>query len=347
METLDIGRILAFHQLGSVIEIIPVITPPTIGAGGAGQTTHIRTGKGDFFVKFGKPGILASRTAYYEVVEPYLTLPRLRAKGDGYQILDWIPNGESLLGFVLRGDIAAIEWFQRACLLLKDLWSVVPPLQFTAHVSGHYGKNRKAEDGLMNYLDGAEHLYLVVNGRAVKLTLRMLWDRVMREIAQPVITPRMTHGDPRLDNILVHPNGLTFIDVRPGFSDWIDDLALFAWQRGFRIVEFSTTPSVRRTAKNLVIDHTTRWPSFVDEAESYALEMAEQFAKDRGDNAWHHRYCMTVAACALREIVSIQRRRKIGALGRELPDGAEYFWVTEAIKYYLLASSASTAKELG
>ena len=48
-------------------------------------------------------------------------------------------------------------------------------------------------------------------------------------------------------------------------------------------------------------------------------------------------YHFLVAACALREIVSIQRRRKLSAVGRDLPEGAEGFWIVEAVRNFNLA----------
>lgn len=73
---------------------------------------------------------------------------------------------------------------------------------------------------------------------------------------------------------------------------------------------------------------------FVDQAETAALQVAEKFATAQGDHGWRQRYHYMVAACALREIVSIQRRRKLGALGRDLLEGAEGFWIAEAVKCF-------------
>lgn len=155
----------------------------------------------------------------------------------------------------------------------------------------------------------------------------------------PAPVPCATHGDPHLDNILVHPErGVFFIDARPGFCDWLDDVALFAWQRGFKIVEFAPLPAMRITATALEIIHAATWPAFVDQAETEALQVAEQFAATQGDQGWRKRYHYMVSACALREIVSIQRRRKLGAVGRDLPEGAEGFWVAEAVRYFQAAS---------
>lgn len=335
MDQSFLESIIRRHGFGSVVSVRQAQLTPTIGADATSKTFYVQTETHELLVKCADPKTLAVRTPYHRAIAPYLPLPRILADGEGYQILEWIAGAQPLLSLVLEGQADALAWYRKAAECLSALWGTPTDQKSKGGSSGHHAKNLKASTKLAEYLSVAYDVPVVLNGTDTCTSVRSIFETTLRILGAPAPFPCATHGDPRLDNILVHPErGVIFIDARPGFYDWLDDMVLFAWQRGFKIVEFATPPTMQISADALEIMHEATWPAFVDQAEAEALQVAEKFAKAQRDNGWRKRYHYMVAACALREIVSIQRRRKLGALGRELPDGAEGFWIAEAIKYF-------------
>lgn len=97
---------------------------------------------------------------------------------------------------------------------------------------------------------------VVLNGTDTHTSVRHIFETTLGVLDTPALVPCATHGDARLDNIMIHSErGVIFIDARPGFYDWLDDVVLFAWQRGFKIVEFSTQPVMRIGSEALEIAH--------------------------------------------------------------------------------------------
>lgn len=333
-----VREILHNHKLGQVQDIGAATDTPTIGSEATAQTVRVQTDDRVFLVKVADHKGLDDQTRYHITLASKLPLPSLVASGSGYQVFEWIENTEPLLRLVSRDDsTAALRWYRKAAEHLTSLWGNCE-MEGGGASSGHYVRNREAEERLRVYFGTGYHLPLIVNGQPTGTNIAALFAAILDTIAKPLAITRLTHGDPRFDNILITSNGdVVFIDVRPGFPDWVDDLALFAWQRGFRVVKFTGQPTVCHGTDMLSVTYEVNCPSWIGTFEMEALEMADNFGRHVKDSGWRQRYYYAVAACALREITSIRKRRAIGALGRELPEGAEGFWIGESLRYFARA----------
>lgn len=324
------------NQLGSVLQIVSANELPTLGSSAAFRVT---TSRGKFFFKFiDDTGKLRERIEYHKLIAPFLPLPAFVGTGEGCMILEFV-DGPTLLHEVMNKNFDAFQHYEEALYYLCALWRVDATSSLGPAVSSNYLKNKKAEKPLMDFLRGAEDCLVVVQDIDSGLTTRQVFNETLSFLSQECL-PHLTQGDARLDNVLLRQEKeVIFIDPRPGFVDWIDDLALFGWQRGFRLVEFTEIPKAQVRDGRLEINFVLKPSSFAKIAELLALSLAEEFVSQYNDFdfRWRWRYYSTVAAVALREIVSVQRRRQLRALGRELPEGAEYFWIAEAIRNFKLA----------
>lgn len=285
METKDfkisIEKAVKKHQLGMIDDIKVPTSFPTIGSDGL---FCVSTSEGRFTFKFIEDKRkLQERVEYHQLLAPILPIPELIVTEENYILFHYI-DGETLLDKVLQNKIDAWQYYNEAFYFLRSLWDMEMEEKIVHFKKRASLEIQKAKKPLFEFCGkDALGLEIVVNGEGLNFSIEQIFDQTLdvmlaKDKDNGNLFPRITHGDARLENVLVHPiKGVFFIDLRPGFIDWIDDLVLFGWQRGFRVADFINSPKVNKN-RYLEIEFDLKPLLFVDAGDQLAHNVAEKFA---------------------------------------------------------------------
>lgn len=327
----NVANIINKHRLGSITDIASVNEFPTIGSDGIYKA---ETSYGKFTIKFMNDlNKLAERAKYHKSLSSFVSLSKLLIVGEGYMVFEFV-EGSSLLHLLLNSDGKDFQYYKKGLELLSELWSKTngckKQLRNCSELEG-------GEKFVMEFLNGEESLPIIINNENSQVNLRTVFDNTIRQMKKAE-TYCLAHGDAHLDNFIVGNDGkLYLIDLRPGFC-WIDDLVVYTWQKGFNFVKFLSAPSFENTGSALKIDYQFQRSNFIDEAERMAIKVAKGFAKNIGFTEWQSRYYYIKTWAALCEIAGVQKRRRVNALCRDIPETSEYFWIAEAVNNFILAN---------
>lgn len=328
----EIRKIAREQRLGEIFTINAANEFPTIGSDGI---FLVETSRGKFTVKLiNEAEKIRERLDYHLKAIEFIPLPEIIGAGQGYIVFNFI-EGVTLLHKALNNESDTLLYYEKALLHLLNLWKKTNGRVSQGRNCAEYQKAGKI---IAEFLEGKEEYPVIINGQNYNLTIRQVYENTLNKMQNTRLNC-LAHGDARLDNIIAQPNGtngVAFIDLRPGFC-WLDDAVLFGWQKGFYFIDFLQSPKIKTKNSFLEIEFAQKPSPFIQASERIATRAIADYAGYSGFPDWQNYYHLTVAVSAICEIAGVQRRKKIGALGRQLPKDIEYFWLAEAIQRFQLS----------